>query len=261
MEFDIESFPQCSSRELHVWRVDLDHPAVAIGVLGEFLSPEERQRAARFLRDTDRQRFIVGHSALRTILGRYLGVSPGRVEITDRPDGKPQLLPSPTVSPLRFNLSHSEGLALVAVALDREVGIDVERVRPLADVENIVERYFAPGERGKWQALPDHERLAAFFRCWTRKEAYLKACGTGLSLGLDRFEVSFAPGEPARLLWCGDANDTSAQWIVYDVSPSRSYMAACVVEVGIEMVSIYDWPAFFASPRGRELAPSNLPAP
>jgi 4'-phosphopantetheinyl transferase len=176
------------------------------------------------------------------ILGQYLRVPAERIEMVSRAGGKPALALPPGGSSLRYNLSHSEGLALVALMLDREVGVDVEYVRPLSDMERIVGRYFAPGERTTWHALPEHERLAAFFRCWTRKEAYLKAQGIGLSAALDQFEVSLAPGEPARLLGGGQSQQSDTRWELYDVSPGQGYLAACAVEGRVEKLSVFDWP-------------------
>jgi 4'-phosphopantetheinyl transferase len=220
--------------------------------LAECLSAEERRRAERFVRDIDGRRFIVSHAALRTILGRYLGIPPDRVEMTVRVGGKPELAiasPRPlgegpgvrAAGPLRFNLSHSEALALIALTLECEVGVDVEHVRPMSDIANIVKRYFAPGEQAAWLALPECERLAGFFRCWTRKEAYLKARGIGLSGGLDKFEVSLAPDDPPRLLHVADPNDSPARWQMHDIAAGYGYMAACVVEGAVEKVSILEW--------------------
>ena len=242
MGCDAGPFPRLSSGELHLWRVSLDRPPETDALSSGILSAEERVRAERLVRAVDRQRFIAAHTALRAILGRYLSTAGDRIEIRARNDTKPELAPSPRVPPLRFNLSHSEGLAIVAVTLDREVGVDVEQVRPFEDVRNIVERYFTPGEQTGWLALAANERLPAFFRCWTRKEAYLKARGIGLLLGLDRFEVSLAPDVPARMLWCGDTADAIERWEMYDVAAGEGYAAACVVERGIESVTIRDWP-------------------
>jgi 4'-phosphopantetheinyl transferase len=242
VQFDLGLFPQLRPQELHLWCVDFDRSRATIDRLVECLSDEERQRSQRFLRDVDRQQFIVSHGAVRTILGQYLGIPPGHIEIKIGPGGKPQLANSPHFPPLHHNLSHSERLAMIAVTLDHEVGVDVERIRPSVDIESIVQRFFAPGERTRWQALPDHERLAAFFRCWTRKEAYLKARGIGLSSGLDQFEVSLAPGEPARLLRGDIPGDSPQRWQMHDVSPAEEYMAACVVEQGIDRLSLYEWP-------------------
>jgi 4'-phosphopantetheinyl transferase len=238
-EYDLERFPRLPPRELHVWRVDLDCPPAAWGLSAECLSAEERGRAERFVRPLDGQRFIVAHAAVRVILGRYLGVPPGLVEIAVRAGGKPEVVPSSGRPPLNYNLSHSEGLAIVGCVLGQEIGVDVERVRPFVDVENIVARYFAAGEQETWRSLPEEERLAAFFRGWTRKEAYLKARGIGLSAGLDRFEVSLAAGEPARLLRGDGPQDAGDRWQIYGVSAGDGYMAACVVEGGVDRLFVY----------------------
>ena len=236
------SFPALSPQQVHLWRIRLDRPPAAHAVLAECLSPEEQRRAERFVRDQDRQRFIVSHAALRMILGQYLGLPPGRVEMEVAAGGKPSLAPSPGLLPLRFNLSHSEERALVGITLDQRIGVDVEHWRAVVDAENIVKRYFSVGERTRWQTLAEDERRDAFFRGWTRKEAYLKARGVGLSAGLDQFDVSLVPGQPTRLVEGGETNHTATPWQVYDVSPGRGYSAAFAVEGEIETASLFDWP-------------------
>jgi 4'-phosphopantetheinyl transferase len=240
LESDPGQFPELRPRELHVWRVELDAPPTATDRLAACLSADERRQWQRFLREADRRHFLVSHSALRIILGQYLDMAPERVEIAVRTGGKPELTLSPDGLPLCFNLSHSEGLAMVALALGREVGVDVERVRPFVDMASIIERYFAPAERAAWQALPPEDRCAAFFRCWTRKEAYLKARGIGLAEGLDHFEVPMAAAEPLSLLWTGGPPGSTERYQMYDVSQGPDYAAACVVEREVEAVSVYD---------------------
>ena len=235
------SFSPLAPGELRLWRVDLDSRETPLEILAACLAADEQRRAERFAREMDRRRFIVSHAAQRTILAQHLGIAPVDVTLTCRLGGKPELATSTGKLPLRFNLSHSGELALVALTLEQEVGVDVEHVRPSIDASGIVERFFAAGERAVWRTLPEHEQTAAFFRCWTRKEAYLKARGIGLSSGLDRFEVSFAPSEAACLLRC-DPTDSIANWHLYDVSPSEEYLAACVVEGAIEQISLHDWP-------------------
>ncbi len=261
LQFDSKPALQLSPRVLNLWCIEIDRWLPVVERLAQYLSPEEAARSRRFLREVDRQRFVISHAAVRTILGAYLGAPPNRVELTVRVGGKPELASSPPFPPLCYNLSHSEEMAMVAVALDREVGVDIERLRPFLDIEEIVERYFAPGEQATWRELPDRERLDAFFRCWTRKEAYLKARGIGLSSGLDQVEVSFAPGETARLLRDQSLGQLSDGWQMYDVSPpGKGYMAACVVEKGIDRLTVHQWPVvpgaggdvfFRASPKGR----------
>lgn len=228
--------------ELHLWRIDLDARDVAPDGLSACLSAEELHRAERFAREADRRRFVVSHASQRTILGQYLATEPIDVAFRCRLGGKPELATANGQLPLRFNLSHSGEMALVAITRDREIGVDIEHIRPSIDASGIVERFFAPGECAVWRTLPHQEQTAAFFRCWTRKEAYLKARGVGLSSGLDRFEVSFAPDEAARLL-CSDPTDATANWHIYDVSPNAEYMAACVVEGAAERIAVFDWPA------------------
>jgi 4'-phosphopantetheinyl transferase len=246
MEFDFgpppATVPPLAPLAIHLWRIHLAYPSAAIAHFAECLSSDEHRRAERFVRDTDRQRFIVSHAALRMILGQYLGVPPGHVEMVIAASGKPSLAPAPNLLPLHFNLSHSEDLALVGVAFDRRIGVDVEHWRSQVDAESIIKRYFAPGEKACWQALPEQERLPAFFRGWTRKEAYLKAQGVGLSAGLDQFEISLAAGESTRLVEAGDTAKSATCWQVYDISPGSGYSAACAVEGEIEKASLYEWP-------------------
>jgi 4'-phosphopantetheinyl transferase len=236
-------FPPLSAHTVCIWRVDLDRPHAALEELAACLIAEERQRADRFVREVDRRRFTVSHAVLRMLLGRYLNLPPEHVEMSIAPGGKPELTRASGTSCPRFNLSHSERLALIALTMDRAVGVDVEHVRPMTDVKNIVERYFAPREQAVWHVLLEQERLAAFFRCWTRKEAYLKAQGIGLSGGLDHFEVSFAPDDPVRLIRDDDRPDATTRWQLHDVAVEEGYVAACAVEREVEKILVFDWPA------------------
>lgn len=240
MEFDPRPFPPLAPREIHVWCVDLDLPPSA-ETPADCLCDEERRRAVRFVREADRRRFTASHIALRVILGRCLGIPPGRVEVSARAGGKPELSARSDGPLLHYNLSHSGGMALVAVSSDQEVGVDVEQVRPLDDVDSIVNRYFAPGERAHWQASPEDERLAAFFRCWTRKEAYLKARGIGLSAALDQFEVVPSPDRAVCLVQHVAPEPSEGQWHVYDLQPAANYMAACAVQHPAEEIRVHPW--------------------
>jgi 4'-phosphopantetheinyl transferase len=261
MEFDLRpppaTVPSLSPLALHLWRIHLAHPPAAIPHFAKCLSSDEHRRAERFVRDTDRQRFIVSHAALRMILGQYLAVPPDHVEMVIAASGKPILASAPNSLRLHFNLSHSEDLALVGVTLDRRIGVDVEHWRSLVDAESIMKRYFAPGELACWRALPEQERLPAFFRGWTRKEAYLKARGVGLAGGLDQFEVSLVAGESTRLVEDGDTTHSATCWQVYDVSPGNGYSAACAVEGEIEEASLFDWPLSPIVAADSECAPNH----
>ncbi len=219
-----------SADEVHVWRIPLDRPAEVVARLGRTLDPEERRRADRFHSATHRAHFVVGRGSLRAILGRYLAADPAGLAFRYGPKGKPELAGSDPGFPLRFNLAHSHGLALLAVALGRPVGIDLERVRPMDDLGRIVARFFSAAERSAFFALPEDQRAEAFFRGWTRKEAYMKATGEGFAMPLDRFDVALAPGEPPGLLRVDGRPHESARWTFRDLVPGPEYRAALAVE-------------------------------
>lgn len=215
--------------EVHVWRIDLEGAVLAPALL-PLLWAEERDRAARFHFARDRDRFIVTRGALRCILAHYLVLSPHDVCFRYGPHGKPALDPGQNVADLRFNLSHTDGLALLAVAAERDLGIDVERVRTGMAREGIAEQFFTRAEVAALRALPPDIQDDAFFACWTRKEAYVKARGEGLSIPLDQFAVSLAPGEPAALLHVALAPDEVKRWSFHDLDAGPSYRAALLVE-------------------------------
>ena len=202
--------------EVHVWAVSLHGDADALGAL---LSAKERERAARFRFADHQRRFRIGHGALRAILGGYLGADPAAVEFTLGPRGKPYVA---GIGPF-FNLSHSGKLALIAVA-DCEIGVDLEKVRHLESLTAIAQRHFSAFEFAALDALDDAARQLAFYRCWTRKEAYIKALGVGLSMPLDTFDVSL--GERPEFLACRDGSEEPANWSLLDVSPGPEFVAA-----------------------------------
>jgi len=209
--------------EIHVCAVALAASPVCIAKLEGVLSPEERQRARRFRTAELTQAFVAGRGILRTILGGCLHLPPSDVPLEYGERGKPRIRGG---GRLRFNLSHSGGQALYALAVDCEVGVDLERIRPMPDCESIAERFFSAAEQRDLRSAPPRQREAAFFTCWTRKEAYIKAVGDGLSLPLDSFRVSLLPSEPPTL----DARGDSQEWSLFDVSPGQSYAAALVAE-------------------------------
>jgi 4'-phosphopantetheinyl transferase len=216
--------------EVGVWRVELDAevPALA-GYLGD-LAPDERERAGRFHFERDRCRFVIARGVLRRLLAEALGSAPGEVAFRYGRHGKPELAGGQAASRLRFNVAHSDGLALFALAWGRGVGIDVERVRSGIDGEGIARRFFSAHEVAALHALPAAVREQAFFRCWTCKEAYVKALGQGLSLGLDRFDVSLDPAAPVALLAHRGAPEAPSRWMLVDVAAAPGYAAALAVE-------------------------------
>jgi len=198
--------------------------------LAQHLAPDECDRADRFLRDADRNRFIVGRGVLRTILGRYLGSHPAQLRFRYSPAGKPALAAESGPGSIRFNVSHTRDIALYAVTIGREVGVDIERIRADLGVEDLAARFFSGREIAALGTVPPPYRLEAFFTCWTRKEAYSKARGQGLSFPLDHFTVSLAPGQPPALLEVLDDPAESARWSLWQLVPGPDHVAALAVE-------------------------------
>lgn len=224
------SVPELPADTVHVWLIDLVQSSAITDRLFATLAPDEQQRADRFFTEQHRQRWIVGRGALRAMLSAYIGMAPERVGLTYGPQGKPALDGVLRQPPLRFNLAHSHDMALVAVAHDREIGVDLEFVQPRARLLKIAERFFSARERAVLQSLPPQQQLAAFFRCWTRKEAYIKARGGGLSIPLRQFDVSFEAGTPAALLADRADQDEARRWTLSALSLPHGYAGALAVE-------------------------------
>lgn len=215
---------------LHIWRACLDVEPLAQRRLSESLSQDECERAARFHAEKHRRRFTAGRGLLRSLLGKYLARSPGEIVFSYNEHGKPRLAPGQDQSDLRFNLSHSDELALFAFTMSREIGIDLERIRPERSTFGIAESFFAPREVAALFALAGDQHTAAFFRCWTRKEAYIKAKGAGMSIPLDSFAVSLAPDAPAELLWVRDHPEELSRWTLTTLRPDPAFAACVAVE-------------------------------
>lgn len=195
-------------------------------MLGKTLSSDEVERARHFHFDHLRQRYFIARSVLRLLLARYLETSPERILFAYGNRGKPQI----KSSDIRFNVSHSGSFGLFALARNVDVGIDAEEFRSLPDCLSIAERFFCRAEADELRALPCGEREKAFLRCWTRKEAYLKAVGEGLSGSLDGFRVTLQQGEPARFVRDPEHHRPDARWILHDLShclPRHAAALAC----------------------------------
>jgi 4'-phosphopantetheinyl transferase len=218
------------SDEVHVWRATLDQPPSQIESFRHTLAADEHARAERFYFQRDREHFIVARGVLRSLLGCYLNKAPECLSFRYSSYGKPALAWESGGNTVRFNLSHSHGVALYAVTRGREVGIDLEYIRSDLEVEQIAERFFSRREVATLRTLPPEVQRQAFFLCWTRKEAYIKARGEGLSLPLDQFDVSLIPGEPVALLSTqGDPYEVS-RWSLQELTPAPGYAAALAVE-------------------------------
>ena len=233
--------PRLEDDEVHVWRISLS--SIDPRRAWESLSGEERRRAARHRFAVHRTRFVAGRAALREVLSVYLDVSPSKVPLVVGEGGKPRLADD---GELDFNLAHSEDVALVAVTRGRAVGVDVERLRRGVPYERLARRFFAPGEAEALRRVPARLRPAAFFACWTRKEAWLKASGHGLERGLPsalpRFTVSVEPHPSSLLVTLPDRPEESGRWSLVDVRVGSGYAGALAVE-GSLRTRFYRWTA------------------
>jgi len=207
----------------------LDIAAEEVRALTQLLSAAEKNRANRFFRERDRRRYVVARARLRELLAPRLGVPAQSIDFTYGTHGKPALAAGFADSDLRFNVSHCEDLAVVAFASGRAIGVDVEAVRVVPDADDIAARFFSRRENAAYLALAPRDRPLGFFNCWTRKEAFIKAIGEGLSHPLDRFDVTLTPGEPERILRVGDIPGDRCGWALHAFSPAPGFVAAVVV--------------------------------
>ena len=231
--------------EVDLWVIDLDLPASVVKSLSHHLEPEERERAERFRFDRHRRRFRVRRARLRQLLAAYQGLEPGAVRFDYGPRGKPSLVAEQDrhrEGKLEFNLSDSEDLAVVAVARNLEIGVDVEVLRSMPDALSISEHFFAEGERQVLRGVPEGDVSSAFFNCWTRKEAYLKAIGEGLAVPLDRFEVTLYPAEPCRFEHVdGDAQEAT-HWTLLSFEPTANAVGALAARrADLRIAGCYRW--------------------
>jgi 4'-phosphopantetheinyl transferase len=224
--FKIHSPLALSEDEVQLWRIDLDSIRSDEARWQEVLSPDEKERASRFHFASDRQRFVAARSLLRTILASYLITDPKELRFSYSKKEKPSLGPAYADSEITFNVSHSGGIALCAFARRRDLGVDVEKLRHDFDVEAIARRFFSAREQQQLGDLPATEKVHAFFSCWTRKEAYIKATGDGLSLPLTQFDVSLAEGNTNALLATRPDSAEAKRWRLCEVPAGTGYVAA-----------------------------------
>ena len=215
--------------DIHIWRLDTTPAHAPVHALWPLLDEDEQARAARFRFENDRLRFVAAHGLVRCVLGWYLQEPPQRLRFAFGPRGKPAIT-AKGASDICFNLSHAADVALLGLARRREIGIDIEVVRAGLAQEGIAERFFAPAEVAELRSLPVTEQDEAFFACWTRKEAYVKARGDGLAMALSEFQVSLAPGNPPRLTVGYGSTQRPQRWSLYDLGLRPTYCAALVVE-------------------------------
>jgi len=227
------------SGEVHVWRVDLEQTGNIVERFRTTLDADELQRAGRFYFERHRRAFVVGRGFLRDVLGRYLQSQPELLKFTYGAYGKPALNGEHKDTKLRFNMSHSHNVGLLAITEGYIVGVDVEHVRADFATEDIARRFFSRCEVDVFNTLAKEEQVAAFFRCWTRKEAFIKATGKGLSQALDGFDVTLGPGVNAELLRVED--DDASRWSLCDIDVGPDYAAALAVEGTVTNIRLWQF--------------------
>jgi len=224
-------------QHVDVWRVSLNVEPDSVKQMESTLSADETERASRFQFDKDKHRFLVARGSLRDVLSRYLGCQPNQPIFSISKYGKPAL----DNYKMEFNVSHSGDFALIAVAQDRRVGVDIEKVRQGISSFVIAKQYFSKAEVDELQSLPLEQRETAFFACWSRKEAYIKAHGLGLSLPLESFDVSLAPNEPAIIRATRPDEKEATRWTLMSFEVNADYGSAVAVEGhGVEL-RLWDW--------------------
>jgi 4'-phosphopantetheinyl transferase len=221
--------PTLGPNEVHLLTIRLGADAEALQELAASLSPDELARANRFRYERDRNRFIAAHARLRQLLAVYTKIPPLQLSFTLGPNDKPALTDAGSAPGLQFNLSHSGDRALVGIVVGPDIGVDIEEQREMPDFESVARRHFAPAEFERWIAIPAAHRADAFFCCWTRKEAYVKAVGAGLSMDLSGFEVSIDPALPARLISIGGSIQAASSWTLWGCEFAPMFRAAVAV--------------------------------
>ena len=232
--------PTLNNEEVHVWRASLEMTPYQVKTLEQLLSADEMDKAERFHFQKDRDHFIAARGILRSILGRYLKMNPDKLKIYYGPYGKPALT-GETGGNFRFNISHSHGLALFSFALDREIGVDLEYIRSDLSDGNIAAQFFSQREAVALNALPENVRQKAFFTLWTRKEAYLKEQGRGLSGDLKQSEVFPVLGCPSESPEINGSSQEESPWLLMDLAVLPEYAAALAVEGHDLQFKFWQW--------------------
>jgi 4'-phosphopantetheinyl transferase len=236
---------------VQIWATWLDLPAYLRKQLEDTLAPDEHNRAMRMVFERDRQAHIASRGILRQILAQYLGVAPQSLVFQYNEQGKPSLADNCGGDWLNFNVSHSGSLVLYAFRLEGVVGIDVEKVREVEDMNQIAASTFSAVENLHFQSLPVPQQVEAFFNCWTRKEAFIKAVGTGLSYPLTSFDVTLRPDEPARFVRI--EGESSDHWTLIDLRPYQGFIGAVAVPASEIEVQLDWWDVHQHSTNGVQL--------
>ena len=227
-----------SDKEAHIWRADLNLGDSLQSSFLKLLSPDEKNRAGKFRFARDSRNFIVARGILRSLIGNYLEINPAEISFQYSRFGKPSIGDN---SSIQFNISHAQNTALFAFTKKLNVGVDVEFVNPHIEVEDIATKFFSANEILNLLALPKSQQTLGFFNCWTRKEAFIKAVGEGLSFPLNQFEVSLEPNKTAKLLATDWDPKAVSKWSMYSISPGADFVGGLVIEGSVEKVKFWIW--------------------
>lgn len=232
--------PICQADEVHVWRINLNLPSAQLWQLQTLLAPDEQDRARQFRFQPDRDHFTATRGCLRLLLGRYLSIEPEALQFCYGPYGKPALQ-SKTEKAISFNVSHSQGWALIAVSQGQSVGIDLEKIRPNYLWQAVSRQIFSAREQAVLQALPTAAQCSAFFKTWTFKEAYVKATGEGLSMPLAQLEIlEDIDTAQTTLTLQGDA-EVGRRWSLQPLRPMLNYAAALATAAELTTIRCWHW--------------------
>jgi 4'-phosphopantetheinyl transferase len=226
-----ETLPELNPGDIHVWRLSLRSPDGNFQPFTETLDASERERGSRFLFEKHRERFVVGRAHVRELLAKYVGCEPNEFEYAYDNLGKPRFKDDSLSQRIQFNFSNSADLGLLAVTLQTELGVDLEKIRPMSDMMGMAKRYFADSETEQLFRLPESQRPDAFFRCWTRKEAYLKAVGKGLTFPLRDVEVTLLADDPCMIRNINSEADDANRWSLVHIPPCVGYHGALAIQL------------------------------
>jgi 4'-phosphopantetheinyl transferase len=235
------------AQNIHLWQASLLQSQSCLAWLVQTLSPDEHARAQRFHFERDRRRFMIGRGVLRDILARYLDRDARQITFAYTERGKPYLPAESSMPDIFFNLAHSNELAIYAIASKQDVGVDLEYIHPVPELDQIAAHFFSAAEYQAIRSLSEDQKQLGFFNCWTRKEAYLKALGDGLSKPLDQFEVSLAPADPARLLHVMGDDQEAQRWSLLALGfDQNDYVGSLAIRnsaVSSNNIEMFSWPS------------------
>lgn len=233
--------PSLPHGEIHIWQADLNLQADHTDILWPLLSDREKPRAASFHFEQDRNRYIIAHGTLRQLIGRYLNVPAQEVLFNYGDYGKPELDTEHADGHIYFNMSHSSGTALYGFARACPIGVDIEKIKEISEMDNVVDQFFSANEKKIFNKFAPAKKMRAFYRCWTLKEAFVKATGQGLNFPLNSLDVSIDPDEAPRLFKVNGDEKEASQWLIQELTPGNGMAAAVSARGGPFQVHHAQW--------------------